>query len=329
MSDERIRERLPDRPGDLEAPPTVPLYERTAFREADRGRILELLKARGLVFDNLAPGGILVPDRLRAVDLPDEAVPDGSWKYEVEFLPEKVFLRFVAKEYDVIRNHLSRCFRNQVIWNVSGTDEVRLEAHYSPPGNTRPYILIRSATAQCSVPEKLATRIQVLLDEIYEVEEPKSPLPALVRIGEPEPVPSNIASAPQTRGLTHMNDRALPLLEPLKLFHQIGVKCLKAKRGAFSFKQMAKEGLGQNDRALRAEMIKVSRFFYDYFVKFGHPEKGNSFKTKDDDPAAWPTEKVIHCAEREKSRICEPIGRWAWELTRDWLVDQRVIAPDE
>ena len=100
------------------------------------------MKACRLVFDHGAGGGLLVPDLLRATSLPDENAPVGTWMYAAEFLPEKVFLRFIARHYDAIDHHADRCFRNQVVWRTEG-ESVLLEAHYSPPGATLPHILIR------------------------------------------------------------------------------------------------------------------------------------------------------------------------------------------
>ena len=126
------------------------------------------MKACRLVFDHGAGGGLLVPDLLRATSLPEKNAPVGTWMYTAEFLPEKVFLRFIARHYDSIDHHPDRCFRNQVVWRTE-SESVLLEAHYSPSGAALPHILIRSATKQ-PLSETVPTTVKALFDEIYKEE---------------------------------------------------------------------------------------------------------------------------------------------------------------
>ena len=125
------------------------LYDQLPFGREDRARVLELMKACRLVFDHGAGGGLLVPDLLRPPPCRMRMLRVGTWMYMAEFLPEKVFLRFIARHYDAIDHHADRCFRNQVVWRTEG-ESVLLEAHYSPPGATLPHILIRSATTEAA-----------------------------------------------------------------------------------------------------------------------------------------------------------------------------------
>jgi Leucine-rich repeat (LRR) protein/GTPase SAR1 family protein len=166
LNDQQVRVLLAER--EAGNPKSKELYEQLPFGREDRARILELMKACRLVFDHGAGGGLLVPDLLSATSLADENSPAGTWMYTAEFLPEKVFLRFIARHYDAIDHHADRCFRNRVVWQTEG-ESVFLEAHYSPPGATLPHILIGSATNQ-PLSKMVAPTVKTLFDEIYKEE---------------------------------------------------------------------------------------------------------------------------------------------------------------
>jgi hypothetical protein len=145
------------------------------------------MKACRLVFDMALDGpagGLLVPDLLKPGVVPDESPRVGTWMYATEFLPEKVFLRFIARQYDSIDQQAGRCFRNQIVWR-KGDADVALEAHYSPAGETLPYVLIRSAKPKESVPETVAVTIQALFDEIYKEERLGHVQSELIEFGKP------------------------------------------------------------------------------------------------------------------------------------------------
>ena len=163
LTDRQVQEVLAVRSGN---PRGTDLYERTAFTEEDRGRVLELMKACRLIFDSPHEPGILVPDLLETARLPDDEVVPQGWRYSAEFLPEKVLLRFIAQQYRAIDTRTGHCFRNRVTWR-RGEHEVVLEAHFSPSGGTRPYVLIRPAATEGTVSEWVAATIGVLLDEIF------------------------------------------------------------------------------------------------------------------------------------------------------------------
>ena len=183
LDDQQVRVLLAERQsGD---PQAIDLYDQLPFRREDRARVLELMKACRLVFDHGAAGGLLVPDLLRAISLPDEDAPVGTWMYTAEFLPEKVFLRFIARHYSAIDHHADRCFRNQVVWRTEG-ESILLEAHYSPPGATLPHILIRTTTPPKQPrSEMVATTVKALFDEIYKEERLVHVQPELTQVGKP------------------------------------------------------------------------------------------------------------------------------------------------
>lgn len=77
---------------------------------------------------------------------------------------------------------------------------------------------------------------------------------------------------------------------------------------------------------LQEMMTLVSAFFRAYFARHGHPPGRVPFVAAlDDDEGAAEEDKIIERSERRRSRICEPAGRWAWELTRDFLTDIQYI----
>jgi GTPase SAR1 family protein len=173
---------------DAGEPQAEELCDRFPFSREDRSRVLELMKACRLVFDmavdGSAGGGLLVPDLLKPSVLPDESPRVGTWMYASAFLPEKVFLRFIARQYDSIDRQAARCFRNQIAWRKGDADVV-LEAHFSPAGETLPYVLIRSAKPKESVPETVATTLQALFDEIYKEERLGHVQRELIEFGKP------------------------------------------------------------------------------------------------------------------------------------------------
>ncbi len=182
LPDSQIRVVLAERP--VGNPDAVDLYDQLPFRREDRARVLELMKACRLVFDHGAGGGLLVPDLLKSTSLSDENAPRGTWMYLAELLPEKMFLRFIAGQYDAIDHHADRCFRNQVVWRMEG-ENVLLEAHYSPPGAMLPHILIRSTKSKQLPPETVAATVRALFDEIYKEERLGHVERELTQVGKP------------------------------------------------------------------------------------------------------------------------------------------------
>jgi hypothetical protein len=143
----------------LPAPrPAVPgaehLYRRLPFEERDRNNIVALMKACRLAYDEGHRDGLLVPDLLRAVKPHERAVWQGDdvsvWRLEADFLPEKIFLRYIAEHYHLIEKPSKECFRNEVVLCDKSEGTVTLiHPAYSPAGGARPYldVAIRSADA--------------------------------------------------------------------------------------------------------------------------------------------------------------------------------------
>jgi hypothetical protein len=75
-------------------------------------------------------------------------------------------LRFIAEQYRSIDTRIGECFRNLVVWK-RGEQSIILESHFSPPGGTRPYLLIRPVSADEEVSESVAANVGLLLDEIF------------------------------------------------------------------------------------------------------------------------------------------------------------------
>lgn len=173
---------------DTGRPQAEELYERFPFSRADRARVLELMKACRLVFDvaldSSAGEGLLVPDLLKPVVMPSESPRVGTWMYATTFLPEKVFLRFIARQYDSIDCQAAQCFRNRIVWRKDDVSVV-LEAHYSPTDETPPFVLIRSATPKKTLPEAVARAVQALFDEIYKEERLGHVQRELIEFGKP------------------------------------------------------------------------------------------------------------------------------------------------
>ncbi len=127
-----------------------------------------------------------------------------------------------------------------------------------------------------------------------------------------------IDEKPTPSGIGRMA-KAYDLKEALKLFYRIGALCLDEYEGKFSFRQVAPV-IDLSEPTIREMMTDVTDFFRDYFSLHGHPpERGPFVAAPDDATVSW-KEKIIQRSERRQSRICEPFGRWAWELTRDFLI---------
>jgi hypothetical protein len=300
----------------------------------DLGRILELMKACHLVFVHKEAGqedGIIVPDRLKPADVCDKNAPDGSWKYTVDFLPEKVFLRFIEEEYNSIEQRADRFFRNQLDWNTTG-GEIRLEAHYSPPGNTRPYILIRSAPERPDAKKK-AEHVKFLFDQIYKKEGLRDIKSELVRVGESEQ--PTISSPMVSQGLTGLArfGKAFLKVKQLRYFYLAGVACQDQEEPTFKVKALVRR-FGSTESTLAGYLDEVVDLFRGYFAEYGHPDglpKGRgpfqAAKARDEanEDAAKEEDRVLAVEGGSGWRICEPAGRWAWELTKEFLIFVREV----
>jgi HEAT repeat protein len=130
-------------------------------------------------------------------------------------------------------------------------------------------------------------------------------------------------------GLESLGKTAYTLIEELESFREIGNVCRESSTGGFSYRDVASE-LKISDNALKAQINRVRNLFGDYFLLFGYPpHEPKPFAITDGDPdLAGDHRTIIWQYERLKSILCEPCGRWAWELTCQFLdrLDQLVAA---
>lgn len=149
-------------------------------------------------------------------------------------------------------------------------------------------------------------------------------------------------------GIQRMGIKTVHLTNELISFYKIGAKCLASGGGRFSFKKIAEE-IGTEEYTLRRQMLKVSAFFKEYFQQYGYPfsQASNDNRDRfvreyvekwgktpreegfqaasDDDEDAGEGIKVFRRQARGGTYICEPVGHWAWELTRDYLYINNIL----
>jgi hypothetical protein len=124
-------------------------------------------------------------------------------------------------------------------------------------------------------------------------------------------------------------DRAYDMKVELTDFFRIGASCLAQYDGVFSFRAMARV-LDTSVPVLRERLDAVTEFFRGYFEQYGHPPERVPFAAAfDNDELAAEEDRIIERSERRRPRICEPVGRWAWELTRDFLHQIHAIPEDD
>ena len=146
MSNSQFRERLL-------APQFQHLYCRLPFEESDFDNIQNLMLACRVAFRiekrrGLADG-LLIPDLLDPRERPHRATWTGDgvlrFFHPLDFLPERVFLRFIADHYKLIKDHQNNCYRDQVIVPyldslTNTTCEVLVQSELCPPPGEQPYL---------------------------------------------------------------------------------------------------------------------------------------------------------------------------------------------
>ena len=158
---------------------------------------------------------------------------------------------------------------------------------------------------------------------------PKVRRPAPVIRPEPavhiQPVRDRVP-APGPRGIARMEDAHL-LITDLQEFYQIGVYYLLRTKGVFSLRMVAGP-LDASPHTVGSRLETVTDFFRRYFKRYGHPPESDPFLAAldEDESAPW-TNKIVDRMPRQRPRICEPVGRWAWELTRDFLAGISPLPP--
>ncbi len=161
VPDRVIDQMLAARAGDEQG---EDLFCRLPFSDDDRERVLDLLTECKLAFDTVGLGGLLVPDLLTTAAVGD-ALPAGAWTYSAPFLPERVFLRFVAEVYRSLTRPADRCDRNRVVMTLAG-HRVVIEARYSPRGHTWPSLSIRSESGG-DLPKAVADSFRRDIDRLF------------------------------------------------------------------------------------------------------------------------------------------------------------------
>lgn len=126
----------------------ITLYHKTPFDHEDQSLVCGLMKACRLAFDTRDYGHLLIPDLLASTATGCRNDPPWKdfvthWRLEMSLLPEKVFLRFLAKHWDDLKDKDRKCFRNEGILRVGDHQtEVLVHAVYSPPNGLMPRLEI-------------------------------------------------------------------------------------------------------------------------------------------------------------------------------------------
>jgi hypothetical protein len=145
------------------------LYRQMPFTERNRDQILGLMCACKLAFQGLPPEGYVIPDLLKpSQPEPPESGP-GVWRVLADYLPEKIFLRLLADRYSYILKKNEQCYRNKATFQIDRT-EVCIRAFYSPPNGERPFLQIVAVPKDPGVSERIATKIEDWVSDIYKKE---------------------------------------------------------------------------------------------------------------------------------------------------------------
>ena len=124
------------------------LYERLYFTETDRDYVLDLMVACRVAFEvksGSRPDGLIFPDHLDAREGPSlkfNGEDVSLWRLETNFLPEHVFLQFIAKNHqDVLGNQFLCRDEVQLPCLIKGQElQVLLKTDLSPGFEIQPGI---------------------------------------------------------------------------------------------------------------------------------------------------------------------------------------------
>ncbi len=143
----RLRQLLPTRPEPINE---GNLYQRLPFTDLDRGKIQMLMCACRLAFPIHNYSGLLIPDLLRKADPPRWGAEFHTEMLcrtlDFHFLPERVFLRFIADSFEQLDKQRPYCTRNELELhtNEECKKNVRALVHcdLSPVNGTDPMIQV-------------------------------------------------------------------------------------------------------------------------------------------------------------------------------------------
>jgi HEAT repeat protein len=135
--------------------------------------------------------------------------------------------------------------------------------------------------------------------------------------------PETVSTDPENgraEGIERMGDQAAGLIKSLTYFYTLGkISQEEDEQWRFSIRAMAPR-LDISVPTLQDIIKDVTTLFRKYFAKFGHPPERGPFQAAAvGDTFASEEVMIIEREERRRPRFCIPVGRWAWELTRDYL----------
>ncbi|MBA4068153.1 MAG: hypothetical protein C0501_31520, partial [Isosphaera sp.] len=142
-----------------------------------------------------------------------------------------------------------------------------------------------------------------------------------------------VQSFPQPQWIARMERLSDELIESLQSYYMVGKVCLGKDDGYFNVGTMSCM-VGVSRPIFHKRMENVIEYFRRHFLEHGHPPaKRPPFRAAGyrDSRAEEEDRVVVFEGNRFGGRVCEPAGRWAWELTRDLLEREGAlrVAPDE
>jgi hypothetical protein len=146
--------------------------DRFSFTKEDRDLIIKLMLACRVAFrvKNLQgfPDGLLIPDLIGPLPRPDRTQWTGDEvlhvRHRLDFLPERVFLRFIADHYKEIKSPQRNCWRDEVIVpytdrRTNTTCEVLVQSELCPPPGEQPFLDISIRDGSPDARERIADEV--------------------------------------------------------------------------------------------------------------------------------------------------------------------------